>query len=141
MDPETPVWSGHTSHWHYFGWWVLGVILAPVIIGFLIILWIIVRRERRTYRVTPTKVIIETGLLVRSTDELRVKDIRSIELRRRGFLGWIGVGDLEFSSAARADANVVFRKIGRAQDVRDIVRQIEERQDNPPPGSGYPAVS
>jgi uncharacterized membrane protein YdbT with pleckstrin-like domain len=122
MDPAAILWEGHPSHWHYFGWWVLGVVLAPVLVGFFIIWWILLARRRRTYTVAPGRVIVEWGWLVRNSREIRIQDIRSIEVRKRGLTGLLAVGDVEFASAARDEAEVVFHAIADVERVRDLVR-------------------
>ena len=68
-----------------------------MVVGFLILIWIFVDRRRRTYTVTTGKVIMESGLVAKSSDEVRIKDIRSISASGKGGLtGLFGVGDLEF---------------------------------------------
>jgi uncharacterized membrane protein YdbT with pleckstrin-like domain len=125
MPDEETIWTGHPSHWHYFWAWVLGVVLFAAVIGIGIIIWIFIDRSRRTYIVTPTKVMTESGLWAKNSDEVRIKDIRSIAVRKSGLKGLLGVGDLEFSSAAAGDAEIIFSTIPRVTDVRDLVRRYQ----------------
>jgi uncharacterized membrane protein YdbT with pleckstrin-like domain len=123
MADEDILWTGHPSHWRYFWAWFWGILLFAVAIGIFIIIWIYFDRSRRTYIVTTTKVISEWGLWAKSSDEVRIKDIRSIAVRKHGLTGLLGVGDLEFASAAAADAEIVFASIPNATEVRDLVRK------------------
>lgn len=123
MSQEEPVWSGHPSHWHYFWPWFWGILLAVVGIGLLIIAWIYFDRSRRTYTVTTRMVILEWGLFARSSNEVRIDDIRSINVSKKGLLGLLGVGDIEFSSAASDKAEIVFSAVASASEVRDLVRK------------------
>lgn len=123
MDTGEVLWEGHPSHWHYFGWWLLGVLLVPVLVGFFVIWWILLDRSRRAYAVVPGRVIVEWGWFARNSREIRISDIRSIEIRRGGLTGLLGVGDVEFSSSARDDAEVVFHAIAGVETVRDLVRR------------------
>jgi uncharacterized membrane protein YdbT with pleckstrin-like domain len=125
VDAEEPLWTGHPSNWHYFWAWVLGVLLAIVLVGFGIILWIMIDRSRRTYTVTATRVIIEQGLWAKSSDEVRVTDIRSMAVKKSFISGLVGVGNIEFSSAAAADAEIVFRSVPGVEAVRDLVRGLQ----------------
>jgi uncharacterized membrane protein YdbT with pleckstrin-like domain len=125
MDPTDVLWEGHPSHWHYLGWWVLGVLLVPVLVGFFVIWWILLARRRRTYTVATGRVMVEWGWLVRNSREIRIQDIRSIEVRKRGLSGLLAVGDVEFSSAARDEAEVVFHAIPGVDRVRDLVRGLQ----------------
>ena len=126
MDTEEIIWSGNPSHWHYFWAWFWGVVLAALLVGFFIISWIYVDRSRRTYTVTSRKVILEWGLLAKSSNEIRIKDIRSINVKKSGLLGLMGVGDVEFSSAASDQAEIVFASISNATEVRDLVRKYQD---------------
>ncbi len=125
-DTETLVWKGHPSHWHYFWMWFFGILLIALVIGIFMIIWIFVDRARHSYMVTPTKIIIETGLIAKSSNEFRIRDIRSINLTKHGLVGFLGVGDLEFSSSATDKAEIVFSSIAHASAVRDMVRKYQD---------------
>jgi uncharacterized membrane protein YdbT with pleckstrin-like domain len=153
MDPEKPLWVGHASHWRYFGWWLFAVLLlaatvallvtstskpgwyslVPAGVALIVVVGIFIARARLTYKISSTKVIVEEGLVMKDSDELRLKDIRSIAVQRRGVRGWFGVGDIEFSSAARDDADIAFRAVPRVTAVRDLVRVQQEEHDRGEP--------
>lgn len=122
---DAVVWTGHRSHWHYFWTWFFGVLLIAVVIGIFMIIWIFIDRARQTYMVTRTKIMVETGLIAKSSTEVRIRDIRSINLNKHGMVGFLGVGDLEFSSAATDKAEIVFSSIPDAAEVRDLVRKYQ----------------
>ena len=147
VTPEQRVWSGRPSHWNFFWSWLLAVVFLaggafclwlyyngqrnplffiPGAIGVLILVYIAISRARQLYVVTNRKVEIQTGLLVKSSNEIRVKDIRSINVRKHGLAGFIGIGTVEFSSAATDDAEVTFVNIARADHVRDTVTNLQE---------------
>jgi len=122
--PTAPLWTGHPSHWRYFWWWLLGILLlAAYGAGLIVIAGIFIARARHTYMITPRMIMMETGLIAKSSTELRIQDIRSINLTKHGIAGFIGVGDLELSSAATDRAEITFQAIPHASAVRDIVRQ------------------
>ena len=144
---EQRMWSGRPSHWNFFFSWLLALVfigggafclwiyfngtanlplLIPGPIGILILLYIYIRRARQLYVVTNRKVEIQTGLVVTSSNEIRVKDIRSINVSKHGLLGLIGIGSVEFSSAATDRAEVIFVNIGHADRVRDLVTNLQE---------------
>jgi uncharacterized membrane protein YdbT with pleckstrin-like domain len=123
--PEIPVWKGHPSHWHYFWMWFFGILLIVAVVGLLMIGWIYLDRARRTYIVTRTKIIVELGLFAKSSNEVRIRDVRSINLNKHGMVGFLGVGDLEFSSSATDKAEIVFNSIAKASEVLALVRQYQ----------------
>ncbi len=139
---DTILWEGRPSNLNYFGTWVLGLLfiagggvalvwgnptvtLAALIaggIGLVILVMISISRSRLRYTVTDRMVLIEVGLLIKNSDEIRIKDIRSIFVRKQGISGLFGVGNIEFSSAATDKGEIVFSGVARANHVRDLVR-------------------
>jgi uncharacterized membrane protein YdbT with pleckstrin-like domain len=146
---EQTLWTGTVSNLHYAGKWFLVVILlgavvgsfwlvlpdlanilwgvraALVVIALLLIGWIQVDRRRRKYAVTNKRVSVEYGIISRTSNEIRIQDIRSINLRKSGFSGLLGIGRVEFSSAATDDADVIFWNTPDAEKVRDLVRSLQ----------------
>jgi membrane protein YdbS with pleckstrin-like domain len=148
ISAEQLMWSGRPSHWNFLFSWLLAflfvgagaicvwiyfsggtspLLLVPGAIGILILLYIYIRRARQRYVVTNRKVEIQTGLVVKSSNEIRVKDIRSINVTKHGFAGFIGIGSVEFSSAATDRAEVIFVNIAHADRVRDLVTDLQEK--------------
>jgi membrane protein YdbS with pleckstrin-like domain len=148
ISAEQLMWSGRPSHWNFLFSWLLAflfvgagafcvwiyfsggtspLLLVPGAIGILILLYIYISRARQRYVVTNRKVEIQTGLVVKSSNEIRVKDIRSINVTKHGFAGFIGIGSVEFSSAATDRAEVIFVNIAHADRVRDLVTDLQEK--------------
>jgi membrane protein YdbS with pleckstrin-like domain len=147
VTAEHQVWSGRPSHWNFFWSWLLALLFLaggafclwlylnntpnpllfiPGPIGVLLLLYIYISRARQLYVVTNRKVEIQSGLIVKSSNEIRVKDIRSVNVTKHGLAGFIGIGTVEFSSAATDDAEVTFVNIARADRVRDLVTNLQE---------------
>jgi uncharacterized membrane protein YdbT with pleckstrin-like domain len=146
---EQTLWTGTVSNLHYAGKWFLVVILlgaacasfwlvlpdyanilwgaraALVVIALLLLAWIQVDRTRRKYAVTNKRVSVEYGIISRTSNEVRIQDIRSINLSKKGFSGLLGIGRVEFSSAATDDADVIFWNTPDAEKVRDLVRSLQ----------------
>ena len=149
-DPqERIIWRGNVSQWHYAGKWIfICVLIAAVIATFFITLqidasiiqttrialamvaavtlfWILLDRAGRKYTITNKRVSVEFGIISKQSNEVRIQDIRSINLRTKGMLGLLGIGTVEFSSAATDDADVVFWNTPGAAKIRDTVRNLQ----------------
>jgi membrane protein YdbS with pleckstrin-like domain len=149
-NSEQPLWQGTVSHFHYFGKWLLALILfvalcgsfflrfpdstVPILWGgraallalaIVLVLWIQLDRSRRKYAVTNKRVSTEYGIVNKSSNEVRIQDVRSINLRKTGLSGLLGIGTVEFSSAATDDADVIFWNTSDAEKVRDLVRSLQ----------------
>ncbi len=146
---EQVLWTGTVSNFHYVGKWVLIFILlaaviasfwlvlpdlgpilwaaraALLVIALLIVCWIQVDKRRRRYTVTNKRVSVDYGIINRVSNELRISDIRSINLQKTGLTGLLGIGRVEFSSSATDDADVIFWNTPEAEKVRDLVRSLQ----------------
>ena len=152
---EQTLWTGTVSHLHYAGKWFLVVLLVAAVVGsfwlvlpdyasilwgaraalgviaLLLIGWIQIDRSRRRYAVTNRRVSVEYGIISRTSNEVRIQDIRSINVTKHGIGGLIGIGTIEFSSAATDDAEVTFVGIAGADGVRDMVRKLQNTEALP----------
>jgi uncharacterized membrane protein YdbT with pleckstrin-like domain len=146
---EEVLWSGTTSHWYYLARWFFGLLVVggigaavyfnqehlqewmpwvwavPAVFLLILIAWIEWQRGTRKYRVTNTRLIVELGRFAKNSAEVRVKDIRSINVTKGGLSGLLGIGNIEFSSAAEDEAEVTFYRISDVDGVRDLVRKLQ----------------
>lgn len=153
---ETVKWTGRVSHLCYFGRWLLVLLLlaaaaasfcyepaerfeqiwiargALLIAAMMIVIWIQAARIQRRYTVTDHRIIVEYGVVSKRSNDIRIQDVRSINLEVKGLLGMLGVGRLEFSSAATDDAEVIFWNAPHAEKVRDLVRSLQSLPAPPP---------
>ena len=149
-QPDRVLWSGHPSHWHYVGSWLFGLLVVaalavgiyfyrvelsqwmpwiyglPVLVLLVVYVSVVFARGAHTYSVTNHRVISLVGRVTRDTSELRIQDIRSMNVIKSGFTGFLGVGRVEFSSAATDDADIIFDQIAGVDGVRDLVRKLQE---------------
>src|ERR1700722_7733289 len=149
IDHEQTLWSGSVSQWHYAGKWFFVVLLLAILAatffvhlindpttvwivrGILFVAalalvgWIRLDRSGRKYVVTNRRVTVEYGIISKQSTELRIQDIRSINLTTTGISGLVGIGRLEFSSAASDDADVIFWNVPGAEKLRDMVRALQ----------------
>jgi len=148
-DHEETLWSGSVSQWHYAGKWLtvlicLAILAAtfffniagdsinpwiirsvPLLVAVALIAWIKLDRSGRKYSVTNRRVSVEYGIISKQSTELRIQDIRSINLTTSGIAGLLGIGRLEFASAASDDAEVIFWNTPGAEKIRDLVRSLQ----------------
>ncbi len=146
---EEVLWKGSISQLHYIGRWLLIFLLLALLVatfvypgaaemhgiwiaravagGLTLLIFIAIQMDRsfRKYTITNHRVIVEFGIIDRQSNEIRVQDVRSINLLRNGLTGLLGIGRVEFSSAASDDADVIFWNTPDAEKVRDLVRSLQ----------------
>ncbi len=103
--------------------WTSIVIWSACLIMLGLILFL---RARHSYIVTKTRVEMITGIILRSSREVRIVDIRTINVIRQGLRGYLGVGTVEFSSAGSSDGEVQFKNIRRCQSLKNLVRSLQK---------------
>jgi membrane protein YdbS with pleckstrin-like domain len=77
------------------------------------------------YIVTEERVELVWGLIGRSSKEVRICDIRAIDVHETGLAGLLGIGTLDFSSAGNAGIEVQFKNIRKAHQVKELVRELQ----------------
>jgi membrane protein YdbS with pleckstrin-like domain len=137
---EKMFWTGHPTLWKWF-WHLLaglivlgileaaaffyhfpiGMILAPILVALVTLVPVVVARNSTRYAVTNQRVSLETGIFTKTSRELRLQDIRSIAAKRN----FLGFGDIEFSSAASDDAEVIFHAVPNVEAVRELVKKLQ----------------
>lgn len=103
------------------------MIFITQITGSLILLSAVLRLLRTQYFISTQRVEVHTGLIARSTRELRIADIRAINVGHRGLVGLFGIGTVTFSSAAGPQDDVVFRQVWRANTLKNLVRKLQDK--------------
>lgn len=89
-----------------------------------------IARFSRDYFITEERVEVLWGVLGRSSKEVRVRDIRSIDVRESWISGLLGLGSVDFSSSANAGVEVAFESIRKAHGVKELVRQLQRLSDS-----------
>lgn len=84
-----------------------------------------ISRYSHDYIVTRERVELIWGIIGRSSKEARICDIRSIDVYESGLKGLLGLGTIDFSTAANAGIEVQFRDMRRAHEVKDLVRKLQ----------------
>lgn len=79
------------------------------------------------YTITNYRALERTGLLSKSTREVRLHDILNLNVRQSLMDRILRHGTLEIASAATAGQEVIFREIPAPQGVKEIVRAAQSR--------------
>ncbi|WP_395748215.1 PH domain-containing protein [Prosthecobacter sp.] len=88
-----------------------------------------ISRYSHDYIVTRERVELIWGIIGKSSKEARICDIRSIDVYESGIKGLLGLGTIDFSTAANAGIEVQFKDLRRAHVVKDLVRKLQRGAD------------
>lgn len=109
----------------FSSWWLFGGLLAALF-G---VSWILLQRSMQLYLVTPRRVELIKGLIAKNSNEVRIEDIRTINVRTPGVRGLLGVGTVEFASAGGGAVEVTFADVQSAHRIKGLVRRIQDARD------------
>lgn len=130
IKQDVDLWMGHPSLLTYGTPWIF--VLLTIWFwgaGLLIVIFILWDKFANKYNITNKNVILTKGLIIKSTSQLRIKDIRSINVIKKGLDGLLGIGTIEVSSSASDKAEVIFKGIRNADHVKNIIIQEQEKLD------------
>ncbi len=111
-------WRGEPSSW---------ISLGCFFAALLSLAWLGCKRFQQDYIITPKRIEEVRGLIVRSSTEARIADIRSINVTCRGLHGLLGIGTVDFFTSGDTP-EVSFRRIWGAQKVKIFVRRLQDRE-------------
>jgi membrane protein YdbS with pleckstrin-like domain len=112
-------------------WWIY---LTTVVVFLLPPLLMRVRARLTTrYTITQDSVMATRGFLSRRSAEVRIADIRAINVDQTFLDRLTGIGDVSFSSSASTDAEVIFRDVPGPFIIRTFVKDLQNRLGVGPP--------
>ena len=91
----------------------------------LILVFIGLERTTTTYSVTSRRVELEFGIIGRNTKEVRICDIRAIDVVQKTYAALIGIGTVKFDSSAGEGPEVFFQNVRRPHQIKQLVRELQ----------------
>jgi hypothetical protein len=82
-------------------------------------------RFTHDYHIRPRRIEVTTGFLARSSREVRIEDIRSINVTCRGILGMFGIGTVDFLTSGDTP-EVSFERVWAARKIKALVRRLQD---------------
>lgn len=141
LSPNAILYRGHPSILNspvalfaILGGIAAGVWLYPAdhrltVAGFLVAIsglcYLSYIRFTHDYIITPRRIELVTGLVARSSQEVRIADIRAINVSCKGLAGAFGIGSAEFFTSGDKP-EIVFQDIWRARRVKRLVRKLQD---------------
>jgi len=82
-------------------------------------------RFTHDYRIANRRIEVVTGLIARSSREVRIEDVRAINVTCRGLTGMFGIGTVEFFTSGDSP-EVSFERVWSARRVKTLVRRLQD---------------
>jgi uncharacterized membrane protein YdbT with pleckstrin-like domain len=121
------VWEGKPE-WKAYLFMALLIIptIATIIIPIIIIAYILLDRASAEFKVSTKRIMCKYGVLSRRTCELEINDIRSINVSQSFLQRIIGVGNIEFTTAAGPIKEAIIMKIDRPDQLKEQIRSLKK---------------
>lgn len=123
---EQEIWRGRRSLWNYELRFLIGFLCIPFAgIGLIIIAGLLLSWARCTYRITNKRIYSKAGVIRVTTEEVAIKDIRSVKLSKSGLL--IRLGNIKIFTAGD-EPKVVIDGVRQPEQIRDTIRALQDWQ-------------
>lgn len=118
MQGEKLVLDARPSGLNFLWYFVFGVITLPLFLaGLVIILYAIVVIKTTHYVITDKRVVVKTGWFNVNLTEVRIADIRGVNLLIGLWQRIIGTGNITIGTAATSDAEIVMMGVANPKIV------------------------
>jgi len=125
---EKTIWQGNPSHYNYLGAYIIGGLLVLAYgLGLIIIFGALLHKNSQVFTVTNKRVKSKKGILARTTREVALKDIRSINLKQSIIERLCSLGTIEIGSAGTAGIEVSFNGIVQAPKIKNTIAELKDR--------------
>jgi uncharacterized membrane protein YdbT with pleckstrin-like domain len=143
-ESETELWSGHTSQWVHFWYYLLCVVLAAaavvgipftaglsaiglvVPIAIAAIVWLTNRAT--SYVLTSQRLRIRRGILNRRLDEIELFRVKDYVMEQPLLLRMLGLGNITLVTSDVTTPTLLIPAIPDVEDVREKLRTAVQRE-------------
>jgi uncharacterized membrane protein YdbT with pleckstrin-like domain len=106
------------------GWFIIWCLLTPVLIGiFGFLIWRF-QLSRTRLTIQGQRIIYRTGITSTRESEIRVNDVRDIEITRTFFQKMAGTGVLSLSTSGENGMEIQIAGLNQPERVREIVHAL-----------------
>ena len=120
-DDESVLWKGKPHRYSLIPAFLIGIPLAILVIGLLIIAWAWIDRENTTYVITNKAVYRKRGAISRDVKRVSFEKIQNTSLKQGIFGTYFEYGNVEISTAGSEGAEVTFRAVAEPRSVQQQV--------------------
>ena len=118
---EELIWTGRPDWRSWAGLTILGWVLAPVVVGIVILLVLAVRKRSMSWKITSRRIETENGWLSRSLDTLELWKVQDVEFRQTVLQRMLGVATLIVKAHDQQEPALYILGLPGSRDVYDRV--------------------
>ena len=125
MSGEEIVYVTHPAAWNFLGLILIGILLLPVLlIGLFVFLYILIQLKCTVYVVTTKRVVAKGGFISTWRKEVRLSDIRAVQLSNSIWQRIVGLGTIMIGTAATDKAELSIVGVKQSQQVVNMINEL-----------------
>ena len=106
------------------GWFILWCILTPVVIGIIVLFFWHVQLRNTRLTIVGKRVLYRSGMMSTRESEIRVEDVRDIEITRSLWQRVVGTGSLSLSTSGESGMEIEITGLRQPERVREIINAL-----------------
>jgi uncharacterized membrane protein YdbT with pleckstrin-like domain len=127
---ETITFKGSPSQATNFGYYIICAILSPLGIGVLMFIFRFLKTKFTKYEITNERIIEQTGVLSRKTDETELYRVKDIRLEEPFFLRMFGLSTILLVTSDKSSPIISLDGVKNGINLRKELRAaVEARRD------------
>lgn len=112
---ERPAYSS------YWGSWLLGILLAVLVVGFFVMFYIYLDRRFRKYTVTDKRVLAKKGIFTKTIDEVNINHIRSVNVKQSLIGRILNYGNIFIGTAGTSGVEVTIQGVKSPVKFKELI--------------------
>jgi uncharacterized membrane protein YdbT with pleckstrin-like domain len=108
------------------GWFFFWCLLIPVVLGIVaLLIWHLLLRNTRL-TIEGDRVLYRSGLFSVRESEIRVDDVRNVEITKTFFQRLFGTGELALSTSGQSGMEIVITGLRDPERVRGLINRLRK---------------
>ena len=127
---EKLIFKGSPSQVSNFGFYILCIPLVPIGLGLIMFLVRFLKTKFTKFEITEERIIEQTGVLSRKTNETELYRVKDIKLEEPFFLRLFGLSTIIIHTSDKTSPIIRINGVEKGNDIREKLRTaVETRRD------------
>ena len=101
-------------------WWLWVAVFGLLPIGYAFII-----RQSTLLTIKSDEITLETGLLSRNSTEVKIRDIKTIDVQQSLVNRMLGIGRLRIATAGTEGWEIVVEGVEAPNDIRNMIQKLQ----------------
>lgn len=106
----------------FIGKLVLGVLLTPILVGFVILFGVFVTIKSTRYKLTTQRLFVRKGLIGKKVEELELFRVKDVSMSQGVFQRALGVGDITVLSTDDSTPRLTMAGVADPEAIKEAIR-------------------